>query len=191
MEYEVKESLDQVEDHEIGNEKVVFSISSAKPGNGVEQLRDNSLDTYWQSDGTAPHTVNIQFLHKVFLSKLCIYLDHAIDESYTPRKFTVSAGSCLHDLADLLVVQDLSEPSGWVVIDLEKCNARADPASSDRNYLRTHFLQIKVQAMQQNGKDCHVRQVKIFGARESPRVMANLYYEDFKTDSMIQYAILR
>eukprot|EP01031_Cornospumella_fuschlensis_P013199 gene13199-16140_t len=56
MEYEVKETLDYIDDHEISNEKVVFSISSAKPGNGVEQLRDNSLETYWQSDGTAPHT---------------------------------------------------------------------------------------------------------------------------------------
>ena len=39
----------------------VWSVTSAKPGNGVELLRDNNLDTYWQSDGAQPHLVNIQF----------------------------------------------------------------------------------------------------------------------------------
>lgn len=38
---------------------------SAKPGNGVELLRDNREDTYWQSDGVQPHVVNIQFQRKV------------------------------------------------------------------------------------------------------------------------------
>jgi anaphase-promoting complex subunit 10 len=33
---------------EIG-EDAVWSISSAKVGNGIEQLRDNCTDTYWQS----------------------------------------------------------------------------------------------------------------------------------------------
>lgn len=41
----------------------MWSLSTAKPGNGVEQLRDGNLETYWQSDGPQPHLVNIQF-HK-------------------------------------------------------------------------------------------------------------------------------
>jgi anaphase-promoting complex subunit 10 len=47
---------------EVGDQ-AVWSLSTAKPGNGVEQLRDSSTDTYWQSDGPQPHLVNIQF-HK-------------------------------------------------------------------------------------------------------------------------------
>ena len=43
----------------------VWSVTSAKPGNGVELLRDDNLDTYWQSDGAQPHLVNIQFQRKV------------------------------------------------------------------------------------------------------------------------------
>ena len=43
----------------------VWSVTSAKPGNGVELLRDGRDDTYWQSDGTQPHLVNIQFQRKV------------------------------------------------------------------------------------------------------------------------------
>jgi hypothetical protein len=33
---------------ELGNE-AVWKLSSAKPGNGVEQLRDDNTDTFWQS----------------------------------------------------------------------------------------------------------------------------------------------
>uniref|UniRef100_A0A453A0D8 DOC domain-containing protein n=1 Tax=Aegilops tauschii subsp. strangulata TaxID=200361 RepID=A0A453A0D8_AEGTS len=44
-----------------------WSVSSCKPGNGVASLRDDSLDTYWQSDGAQPHLVNIQFQKKVQL----------------------------------------------------------------------------------------------------------------------------
>lgn len=40
--------LDYVARREIGRE-AVWSLSSAKPGNGVDQLRDDSTETYWQS----------------------------------------------------------------------------------------------------------------------------------------------
>ena len=43
----------------------VWSVTTAKPGNGVELLRDGRDDTYWQSDGAQPHLVNIQFQKKV------------------------------------------------------------------------------------------------------------------------------
>ena len=51
---------------EIGN-LAVWTVTSAKPGNGVELLRDGREDTYWQSDGSQPHLVNIQFQKKVRL----------------------------------------------------------------------------------------------------------------------------
>ena len=49
----------------------VWSVSSAKPGNGVELLRDGRDETYWQSDGMQPHMVNIQFQKKVLTSFMC------------------------------------------------------------------------------------------------------------------------
>ena len=35
---------------EIGD-LAIWTLSSAKPGNGVEQLRDKETKTFWQSDG--------------------------------------------------------------------------------------------------------------------------------------------
>ena len=68
---------DESELREIGKD-AVWSLSTAKPGNGVEQLRDDNTETYWQSDGTQPHLINIQvspidiclsyFIHSFFLS---------------------------------------------------------------------------------------------------------------------------
>ena len=45
---------------EIG-ELAIWSLSSCKPGFGIDQLRDNNFDTYWQSDGPQPHLISIQF----------------------------------------------------------------------------------------------------------------------------------
>ena len=43
-EVSIVESLDTADKKELD---AVFTISSAKPGNGVEQLRDNNTETYW------------------------------------------------------------------------------------------------------------------------------------------------
>ena len=64
----------------------MWSVTSAKPGNGVELLRDDNLETYWQSDGAQPHLVNIQFQKKVHMMELLLYADFKHDESYTPNK---------------------------------------------------------------------------------------------------------
>ncbi len=183
----ITENLESIGDRELGTE-AVFTISSAKPGNGVEQLRDDNADTYWQSDGTFPHFVNIQFSRKVCLSKVCLYLDYTVDESYTPKKVGIAIGSCAHDLIDIFVAE-LQEPTGWVVFDLSKAPlSHVDTTSAN---IRAHLLQVKVMSMHQNGKDTHIRQLKVFGRREAQKVMANLYHDDFKTIQMSQFCVLR
>jgi hypothetical protein len=42
-----EEAQDEGEKREIGK-LAVWSVTSAKPGNGVELMRDDSLETYWQ-----------------------------------------------------------------------------------------------------------------------------------------------
>ena len=57
------------------------------PGFGVDQLRDGSLDTYWQSDGPQPHVINIHFQRKTTVVGICLYVDYKADESYTPNRY--------------------------------------------------------------------------------------------------------
>ncbi|EMP25916.1 Anaphase-promoting complex subunit 10 [Chelonia mydas] len=75
------------------------------PGFGVDQLRDDNLETYWQSDGSQPHLVNIQFRRKTTVKTLCIYADYKSDESYTPSKISVRVGNNFHNLQEIRVNQ--------------------------------------------------------------------------------------
>ena len=177
-----------------------WSLSSAKPGNGVDQLRDSSLDTYWQSDGLQPHYVNIQFPKRQTISAISLYMDFNLDESYTPKRIKVRVGTTFHNLEEVRVV-DVREPVGWCTIPLwrkwgeDVLDSIMDPEGDNdddedddeeelpgatrrkrrkkkhvplwkRKPMRTHFVQIGVTSMHQNGRDTHIRQVKIFGPRD-------------------------
>ncbi|KAI9910619.1 hypothetical protein PsorP6_010369 [Peronosclerospora sorghi] len=95
----------------------VWSLSSVKPGNGVDQLRDSGyslprvstaraghhVSTYWQSDGIPLHWINIQFARKMTIHEVALYLDYKRDESYTPKKIAIRSGSTLHDLKNIFM----------------------------------------------------------------------------------------
>jgi len=191
---------------------VIWSLSSAKPGNGVEQLRDNSSDTYWQSDGGQPHLCNIQFLQRKAISCICVYLDYNLDESYTPKQLSIRTGMTFHDLEEVQLVE-LFEPVGWICIPLkgaldpldddeeeddddhgdelkEHTSKEEDEMFSTSQYdipvedepivqtlksqlvqswkhpTKTHFVQICIVSMHQNGRDTHIRQMKLFGPKK-------------------------
>ncbi|KAF8726798.1 hypothetical protein HU200_019273 [Digitaria exilis] len=137
-----------------------WSVSSCKAGNGVAALRDDNLDTYWQSDGAQPHLVNIQFQKKVQLQLVVLYVDFKLDESYTPSKISIRAGDGFHNLKEIKTVE-LAKPVGWVHISL----SGADPRET---FIHTFMLQIAVLSNHLNGRDTHVRQIKIFGPRPNP-----------------------
>lgn len=148
---DLKESnLWKGEVREVGSQ-AVWSLSSCKPGFGVDQLRDNCLDTYWQSDGPQPHLVNIQFRRKTSVQDVCVYADYKLDESYTPNRISVRAGNHFQDLQEVELI-DLNEPNGWVVIPLK---------DSNDSPVRAFLIQIAVMSNHQNGRDTHIRQIKV------------------------------
>lgn len=105
---------------EIGKEALCWQLSSAKPGNGVEQIRDQSTDTYWQSDGVSqPHSIQVHFGRRVALSHVCLYLDYNLDESYTPKTLSIQVGMTTQDLTPAIfpanTVIEITEPVGWCV----------------------------------------------------------------------------
>ncbi|KAF3837516.1 hypothetical protein F7725_004980 [Dissostichus mawsoni] len=66
---------------------------------------------------------------------LCIYADYKSDESYTPSKISVRVGNNFHNLQEI-----------------RRTN---DPIS-------TFMIQIAVLANHQNGRDTHMRQIKVY-----------------------------
>jgi len=145
---------------EIG-EDAVWVLSSAKQGNGVHQLRDNNLETFWQSDGPIPHLVDIQFLKKTKISEISFYLDIKTDESYTPEILSIRGGIHMQNLKEIVAVT-LENPQGWITVPLK--TTKED--GSIQPFVYTMNLQVAVLQMFHSGKDTHIRQVKIFGVQE-------------------------
>jgi len=178
---------------EIGGD-AVWTLSTAKPGNGVEQLRDDSTETYWQSDGPQPHLVNIQFHHKVSIKEVAIYCNYKHDESYTPSKISIRAGTHFHDLQEIKEVA-LDEPNGWLRIPLRRADiayVENENASGDDACLRAFMLQIAILANHENGRDSHIRQIKVYGPRAD---VAGCISGDsglsFSTDEFALYSTVR
>jgi len=142
---------------ELGDE-ATWTLSSAKPGNGAEALRNGEMQTYWQSDGTHPHTVTVQFHRRVALAEIAMYCDVRLDESYTPKKVRVLSGTTLRDL-EVVCEVELDNPEGWVMIGVK------DPVTG--RPLRSFTVQIQCTLMHQNGRDTHVRAIRLFGPRST------------------------
>lgn len=117
-----------------------WTLSSAKPGCALAQLRHPSPTYFWQSDGPQPHTLSLHFFKLVSIVKLRIYLDFKLDESYTPTKIKFWAGMSEGGLVEFAsweveesVDPDTGEPTsnvdkirGWIEIPLKGVGGR-DP----------------------------------------------------------------
>ncbi|CAK0734579.1 hypothetical protein CVIRNUC_000451 [Coccomyxa viridis] len=176
----VAELKGRLHTREVGGQ-AVWSVTSAKAGNGVELLRDDRDDTYWQSDGAQPHLVSINFSKKMRLAEIAVRLDYKKDESYTPSLLSIRAGTSDLDLKEIRAVQ-MSEPVGWLLVTLQP------PGSTGS--LKANCLQLAVLANHQNGRDTHVRGIKVFAPQQDAVQPLN---QDvgFNTVHFSQYATLR
>lgn len=165
---------------EVGD-RAIWSLSSAKPGSGVEQLRDGRVETYWQSDGCLPHLVNISFRRKMTLFNIEFYVSHCLDESYTPAKISVRVGNHLQDLRELALL-DFNEPEGWIKIPLRDV---------DNNPIRTFTVQLAILNNHQNGRDTHIRQIKIHALNDDAFVTALDFTPHFSTVELSQSVYLK
>ncbi|KAK3356768.1 galactose-binding domain-like protein [Lasiosphaeria hispida] len=138
-----------------------FGVSSHKPGNGVEELLSDDLDKYWQSDGQQPHLLTIHFLRRVEIRAIRFYVDYNKDESYTPTHVIFYAGTGHHDLIQFAEVP-LTNPVGWQDVPIADCGGGPDGHS-----LCCWIVQVHVKENHQNGKDTHIRGIKIFALDEN------------------------
>lgn len=156
---EVDSNFDPTGLKEIGS-LASWTVSTCKPGSGVEALRSDDTNLFWQSDGPQPHHLNIHFSRLVSILSIRIYLDFEADESYTPTRLLFLAGTGYHDLLAFAQLQFL-EPKGWIDVDLS--NVGGGPQG---NELRCFLVQLRVMENHQNGKDTHVRGLKIYAKDE-------------------------
>ena len=141
-----------------------------------------------RSDGPQPHLINIQFHKKMRVHEITIYTDFKLDESYTPSKISIRAGTTFHDLQEIHL-EELNEPSGWVTILPPRGQAAAADGEADGGVMRTHFIQVAILANHQNGRDSHIRQIKIYTPRR--HMGQHMDLPEFNTLGFQQYACLR
>ncbi|KAK4120371.1 galactose-binding like protein [Parathielavia appendiculata] len=133
-----------------------FGVSSHRPGNGVAELLSEDLDKYWQSDGQQPHLLTIHFLRRVEIRTIRFYVDYNQDESYTPTHIVFYAGTGHHDLIQFAEVP-LTNPVGWQDVPIADSGGGADGHS-----LCCWMVQMHIKENHQNGKDTHIRGIKIY-----------------------------
>ncbi|PLW18245.1 hypothetical protein PCANC_01439 [Puccinia coronata f. sp. avenae] len=148
----------------------LWSVSSAKPGFGVENLRDDSVHTLWQSEGPQPHFIRVEFPKKTIVTQISIFVDVTLDDSYTPCKLSISLGTFKQDLQVVKIIE-LINPRGWHHIRLvdreeEEPGDDEDSDDSDSGFVaKGHLFQVAILANHLNGKDTHIRCLKILGPR--------------------------
>lgn len=156
-----------------------WKLSSSKQDYALGQLRDDSSNSYWQSDGSNgnnnvnatngnaitnnqlanPHSITIQFSKKVSLERISIFTNFSADESYTPSKIRILAGnSDGWDLSEVCTV-NFNKPVGWSHIIFN--------AIRNDGVLKCFTVKIVILANHQDGKDTRIRAVRCFGKKSS------------------------
>ena len=106
-----------------------WTLSSAKPGCALAQLRHPSPSQFWQSDGPQPHTLTLHFFKLVSIVKIRVYLDFKLDESYTPTKMKFHAGMSeggLVEFGSWEVEDSVDEATGEASTNIEKIRGWID-----------------------------------------------------------------
>ena len=124
-------------------------------------MRLISLTNEPRSDGQQPHLLTIHFLRRVEIRAIRFYVDYNQDESYTPTFVSLSAGTGHHDLIEFASMP-LANPVGWQEVDLSEVGGGTDGRS-----LCCWIVQMQVKENHQNGKDTHIRAVKLYALDEN------------------------
>ncbi|GMM50834.1 anaphase promoting complex subunit [Starmerella bacillaris] len=159
----LKEKFDLIYPSSIKHNQVDVShlgkwyLSSSQSKNDVKNLLDNCPDTYWQTDGDLPHVVEIQFSKLVAVKCVALFKFATVDESYTPSLIKVEAGFGKNRLHRVNSFQ-IPFTDGWVYMRLyESVGVKFSP-------VKCMFLRLSIISNNQNGKDSHVRALKILTA---------------------------
>lgn len=84
------------------------------------------------------------------------FVDYSEDESYTPTKIVFKSGTSENNLIEFASMT-MDSPVGWQQVPI--AGAGGDP---DGNTLVSYVLQMQILENHQNGKDTHLRGIKIY-----------------------------
>ncbi|KAF0993015.1 hypothetical protein HZS_9 [Henneguya salminicola] len=132
----------------------VFAASSAREGFGLENVRDDNRNSYWQSNGALPHHIDIIFPRFTKISTIFMYISPS-DESYAPCQVIIQAGTDFNDLQTVFV-QETSLFYYWQELILKSKNS----------YIEAIVLRVVILNNHYNGIDSRLRQLLICGPED-------------------------
>ncbi|KAJ1988445.1 Anaphase-promoting complex subunit 10 [Coemansia spiralis] len=159
-----------------------WTVSSTKHGFGIENLHDGNVETFWQSDGHQPHSISVQFPKRHQIHAVSLYLDIDKDESYTPCRVAICAGTNQYDKQLVKDEVFTNEPRGWVDFRL---------TDIDGPMLMAHFLHIEIPLNYENGKDVRVRMVRVLGPPPSEEKFRREHILPYTSQEFYMYESLR
>ena len=110
---------------------------------------------------------------------------HSICEQFWQKwislfyRISIRAGNHFNDLTEVELVELKTEPSGWIIVPLKDIHEQP---------IRTFMLQIAVLSNYQNGRDTHMRQIKVHSPVQDITV-AKRY--NFTSVDMAQFNVIR
>ncbi len=98
---------------------------------------------------------------------------------FTSFRISIRAGNHFNDLTEVELVELKTEPSGWIIVPLKDLHEQP---------IRTFMLQIAVLSNYQNGRDTHMRQIKVHSPVQDVTVAKR---PNFTSVDMAQFAVIR
>lgn len=108
----------------------------------------------------------MHFIRRVEIRRIRFYVDYNDDESYTPTRIRVEAGTGWHDLQELCEMV-LPNPVGWQEVAIAGAGAGVDG-----NSLACWIFQLVILENHQNGKDTHIRGLKVYALDDTAASMS-------------------
>ncbi|CCE65910.1 hypothetical protein TPHA_0N01290 [Tetrapisispora phaffii CBS 4417] len=144
--------------------------SSMKAGNPISNVIDDNFNTFWQSDGLQPHEVEVTFSRIMNVSMIAIFTSMIADESYTPSRIKIYAGTSPLDAVFYKKIE-IVNMNGWFVLTFE------DNRENDK-LLKCGYIRFSFPVNHENGKDTHIRGMRIYAqSTQEPSATKDLRLE--------------
>lgn len=162
-----------------------WKASSFKISNPIENVINDDPESYWQSDGVQPHIVDIYFNKRVELALLAIFFGFEIDESYSPKVVKLYIGD---SIPDLIYYEEwhIGKITQWYT---KKFPSLQDTDGEQNIPIKCHILRLAFPVNHDNGKDTHLRGVRIFTRdsknRTLPMILSNAESSTKDTDRIL------
>lgn len=152
------QQLSQMEEFTNISNLAYWKASSFKTSNPIENVINDDPESYWQSDGSQPHIVDIYFSKRIELALLAVFFGFEIDESYSPKVVKLYVGD---SISDLIYYEEwyVGKITQWYI---KKFPSLEDTDGKQNIPIKCHVLRLAFPVNHDNGKDTHLRGVRIF-----------------------------